>query len=81
MIWNLISKWQRLLIIAGSLAVASASNGQTNFVTSNIAGIQRVTLSEGRNFVAAPLIPVTNTLAGVVGATMPANTTNGNSSS
>jgi hypothetical protein len=66
---------QLLAIVGASLALASTSNGQATNVTSNIAGFQRVTLSEGRNFVALPVIPATNTLSGVVGTNLPANIT------
>jgi hypothetical protein len=73
-------RWELGVILAVSLACASVSNSQTSNVTSNIAGFQRVTLGEGRNFVALPVIPVTNTLAGVVGTNLAAGTTESSAS-
>ena len=72
--------WQLWAVVVASLAFASASNGQTTNVTSNIVGFQRVTLSEGRNFVGLPVIPATNTLAGIVGTNLPANVTESSAS-
>lgn len=68
-------KWWMLTIISASLTFASVSNSQTTNVTSNIAGFQYVALVEGRNFVGLPIIPATNTLAGVVSTNLPANAT------
>ena len=62
------------------LAFVSVSYSQTTNATSNIAGFQRVTLSEGRNFVGLPVIPTNITLAGVVGTNLPANTTESSAS-
>lgn len=53
-------------ILVAWLVFISVSNGQTTNVTSNIAGFQIVTLIEGRNFVGMPVLPATNTLAGVM---------------
>lgn len=72
---NTSMRCRLLAIVAASLASVSVSNGQTTNVTSNIVGFQRVTLSEGRNFLALPVIPATNTLASIVGTNLPANVT------
>ena len=69
-----------LASIAMAMPLALASYGQTTNVTSNIAGFQRVTLNEGRNFVGLPLVPTTNTLVGVVGTSLPANATESSAS-
>lgn len=72
---NTTMKCRLLAMVAASLAFVSVSNGQTTNVTSNIVGFHRVALSEGRNFVALPVIPATNTLAGIVGTNLPVNVT------
>lgn len=73
-------KWQSLLTVGAALALVATSNGQTTNAISNIACFNRLTLSEGRNFVALPVIPATSTLTSVVGTNLPANTTESSAS-
>lgn len=77
---NAITSLRLLSVIVASLVFASVSNGQDTNVTSNIAGFQRVTLSEGRNFVALPVIPASNTLVAIAGTNLPANLTESSAS-
>jgi hypothetical protein len=84
-LWRALDKelnmrWQPLLTVNALLVLAAVSNGQTTNAISNVAGFQRVTVGEGRNFVALPVIPSTLTLASLVGTNLPANRTESSAS-
>ncbi len=62
-----------LWTVAVWAGISPALNAQTS--SSDIVGFQRVDLQEGRNFVALPFLPPTNSLAGVLGSSLPSGDT------